>query len=139
MTETPEQRSRIMRAVRSCDTGPELAVRHLLCELGYRGYRTHRKDLPGSPDIAFGRRRKAIFVHGCFWHAHSCHRGSRIPQTNQRYWLSKIARNCARDKANIAKLASLGWAVFTVWECEVSSDKMPTRLVEFMTGRPDQR
>ena len=90
-----EQRSRTMRAVRDRDTKPELAVRRLLHRMGYR-YRLHWRDLPGKPDIVFGPRRKVIFVHGCFWHGHSCNRGNRLPKTNAEYWKAKIERNVAR-------------------------------------------
>jgi DNA mismatch endonuclease Vsr len=68
-TRTREKRSEIMAAVRSKDTTPELAVRHLIFALGYR-YRLHDKRLPGTPDLAFPSRKKAIFIHGCFWHGH---------------------------------------------------------------------
>ena len=119
MTETPEQRSHTMRAVRSKDTGPELAVRRLLRSLGYTGYRVHRKELPGNPDIGFIGRRKVLFVHGCFWHGHACPHGSNKPKSNQSYWLPKIERNKARDEANAAKLAQLGWSVLAIWECEL--------------------
>ena len=78
-TRTPEQRRRIMQAVGSKHTGPELVVRRLLHRMGYR-YRLHRRDLPGRPDIAFISRRKAIFVHGCFWHGHDCPKG-RLPKS----------------------------------------------------------
>ncbi len=36
MKEDPETRSRIMRAVKSLDTAPELFVRHLAHAMGYR-------------------------------------------------------------------------------------------------------
>lgn len=58
-----------MRRVRSRDTGPELVVRRLAHQLGYR-YRLQARELPGRPDLVFRRRRKVIFVHGCFWHRH---------------------------------------------------------------------
>ncbi|MBN9548028.1 MAG: hypothetical protein J0H31_03865 [Alphaproteobacteria bacterium] len=61
---TPEQRSRIMRAVRQKNTKPEMAVRRLLHAMGYR-YRLHASELPGKPDVVFRKRRKALFVHGC--------------------------------------------------------------------------
>ncbi len=109
-------RASVMRAVRSRDTAPELAVRRLLHGLGYR-FRLHRADLPGKPDLVFPGRRKAIFVHGCFWHGHDCARGARAPKRNAAYWSAKIARNAARDAALPAALAALGWQVFVVWEC----------------------
>ena len=117
-----------MRAVKSRDTGPELAVRKLLHAFA-PGYRLCRSDLPGKPDIAYGRRRLAIFVHGCFWHGHDCARGAREPKTNADYWRAKIARNRARDAANLADLAALGWRAVVVHECELKDlDALRRRL-----------
>ena len=82
-TRTPEQRRRIMQSVKTENTGPELVVRRLLHGMGYR-YRLHRRDLAGKPDIVFVSRRKAIFVHGCFWHGHSCPKG-RLPKSRLDY------------------------------------------------------
>ena len=84
-------RSANMRAIRSKDMKPELAVRSLVHRLGYR-FRLHRKDLPGKPDLAFGPRRKVIFVHGCFWHGHNCKK-AHIPKSNRGYWGPKQRRN----------------------------------------------
>jgi DNA mismatch endonuclease (patch repair protein) len=109
-------RSRVMRAVRSRDTGPELAVRRMLHSVGYR-FRLDTRDLPGRPDLAFRRRRKAIFVHGCFWHGHDCKRGRRTPARNAAYWSAKIARNVARDEEVRRALCALGWESAVVWEC----------------------
>lgn len=132
MTETPERRSRIMRAVKSRDTKPELAVRRLLHGLGYR-YRLHREDLPGKPDLVFPARRKAIFVHGCFWHGHDCPRGARVPSRNRDYWTAKIARNRLRDRTTIARLADAGWDSLTVWECELKDrETLTAKLVAFL-------
>lgn len=111
-------RSRIMRAVRGRDTGPERALRRLLHGLGYR-FRLHRKGLPGTPDLVFPARRKAIFVHGCFWHGHDCARGARVPKANRDYWLAKVARNKARDAASTLALEAAGWRVETIWECQM--------------------
>ncbi len=115
---SPEKRSAVMRAVKSTDTKPEIAVRKALHALGYR-YRLNVKTLPGKPDLVFPKHRAVIFVHGCFWHGHSCKRGKRVPKTNTAYWTEKIARNKARDKKNTAALKKLGWRVITVWECEL--------------------
>ena len=123
-----------MRRVKSRDTTPELAVRAALRGLGYTGYRLQRKDLPGKPDIAFIGRRKAIFVHGCFWHDHSCKRGDRRPKQNADYWLAKISRNKARDSANLDALAERGWRVLTIWECETKSpETLRQRLMAFVS------
>ncbi|QGM44625.1 very short patch repair endonuclease [Methylocystis heyeri] len=130
--EDPEKRSAIMRAVKSQDTSPELAVRALLRRFA-PFYRLQRKDLPGKPDIAYIGRKRAIFVHGCFWHGHDCARGARTPKANADYWKAKIARNRARDAANLEKLSAQGWRSLTVWECELKDrDALEKRLREFL-------
>ena len=136
MTETPEQRSRVMRAVKSRDTAPELAVRRLAHSMGYR-YRLHRKDLPGTPDLVFPSRQKVVFVHGCFWHGHDCPRGDRMPKTNAEYWTTKIARNRQRYERQQAELRLDGWRVLTVWECETRArEELAARLRAFLDGAP---
>lgn len=112
------ERSEVMRRVKSRDTTPERAVRAALRAIGAKGYRLHRRDLPGAPDIAFIGRARAIFVHGCFWHGHDCRRGARTPKSNTEYWTAKINRNRARDTAALEALAARGWTAFVVWECE---------------------
>jgi DNA mismatch endonuclease (patch repair protein) len=107
-----------MRRVKGRDTKPEMIVRRALTRLGAR-YRLHRKDLPGSPDVAMPGRRLALFVHGCFWHGHDCARGARVPKQNRDYWLAKVARNRARDARNRDELAAMGWRAETLWECEL--------------------
>ena len=112
------ERSATMRAVKSRDTTPELLVRKIVRSMA-SGYRLCRADLPGKPDIAFGRKKLAIFVHGCFWHGHDCARGARMPKTNRPYWQDKIARNRARDKKHVAALEVLGWRALAIYECEL--------------------
>lgn len=137
MTDTlsTQERSERMRLVKSKNTRPELIVRKLCRDLGHKGYRLHRKDLPGKPDIAFIRRKIALFVHGCFWHGHDCHGKVRHPKSNLDYWLPKIKRNKARDAENIATLESLGWRVIVIWECETKSHKqLASKLSNFLDG-----
>jgi len=122
-----------MRAVRSKDTKPEMVVRRLVHGLGYR-YRLHRSDLPGSPDLTFARLRKAIFVHGCFWHQHRCARGQRQPATNVAYWSPKLARNVARDRLACRRLRRLGWGVLTIWECEIGRADIRGRIARFLNA-----
>ncbi len=116
-TRTTEQRRRIMQSVRSKNTGPEQAIRKALFAAGYR-YRLHRKDMAGSPDIVFPSRRKAIFVHGCFWHGHGCNKG-RLPKSRLDYWRPKIEANQFRDRRNLDILEAEGWRVLVVWQCEL--------------------
>lgn len=101
-------RSENMRRIHGKNTKPEMAVRGLLRTLGHPGYRLHRGDLPGRPDIAYVGRRKAIVINGCFWHGHDCKKGRRKPKTNQDYWIPKIKRNQDRDLINQAVLLELG-------------------------------
>lgn len=132
MNETPEQRSRIMRAVKGTDTAPELAVRRLVHGMGYR-FRVHRKDLPGRPDITFPKFRSIILVHGCFWHGHGCRRGARVPKTNIEYWMQKVSRNRARDTRTLVTLRDLGWRVLTIWECQLKNqDDVRHRIESFL-------
>ncbi len=133
--ESSEQRSGIMRAVHSHDTAPELALRKLLRQMGEPGYRLHRTDIPGKPDVAFIGRKLLIFVHGCFWHGHDCRRGSRMPTTNADYWQEKIDRNRHRDRRHRRQLTLHGWRVLVVWECQLRTpDKLQRRLTKFLSG-----
>lgn len=135
---TPERRSANMRAIKSKGMRPELIVRQLVRLLGY-GYRLHRKDLPGKPDLAFIGKRKVIFVHGCFWHQHSECREGRPPKSRQDYWGPKLSRNAARDKENEAKLTEAGWNVLTIWECETSSPgELLPKLSAFLADEADE-
>ena len=118
-----QQRQRCMGAIRSKDTTPELRVRSLVHRLGYR-YRLHVRTLPGAPDLVFPRRRKVIFVHGCFWHRHCCKRGQPVPKTRSEYWLPKLEGNRARDLQHRHRLRKLGWDVLVVWECQA----LPKRI-----------
>lgn len=128
-------RSENMRRIRSGDTRPELALRRALHGLGYR-YRIRPKDLPGRPDIVFRARRKAVFVHGCFWHLHDGCPRARMPKSNSAYWGPKLAGNAARDAGHIARLQADGWDTLIVWECELRDLASAVRRVtEFLGPR----
>lgn len=133
--ETTKLRSRIMRAVKGRDTGPEMFVRRLAFNMGHR-YRLHRADLPGRPDLVFAGRRKVIFVHGCFWHGHDCPRGARQPKQNAAYWSAKINGNRDRDAKNLAALNRLGWETLIIWECEIKEPvAVKRRIADFLANR----
>jgi len=122
-----------MRGSRSKDTRPEIAVRRALRAMGV-GYRLHRRDLPGKPDIAVIGRRKAIFVHGCFWHQHGdpdCNIVRR-PSSNTPFWNDKFSRNVERDRQHVADLVAAGWKVLTIWECEIASGELIAKLRRFI-------
>jgi DNA mismatch endonuclease, patch repair protein len=120
-----------MSRVRGKNTKPEFIVRRLLHHAGYR-YRLHVPSLPGKPDIAFSRKRKLIFVHGCFWHGHDCHLGRR-PLSNTSFWADKTVANQARDARNIEALQRAGWAIMVVWQCELRNlESVGKRLFHFL-------
>ncbi|MEW1952306.1 DNA mismatch endonuclease Vsr [Terrabacter sp. NPDC080008] len=110
-------RSRNMAAIRSKDTKPELALRAALRAAGATGYRLHRKDIPGRPDVTFIRWRVAVFVDGVFWHGHPDYWDPAKAASD--YWRLKIAGNIERDRAADAALANLGWRVVRVWDIDV--------------------
>lgn len=131
----PEKRAAVMRAVKARDTQPELKVRAMLRALGHR-YRLDARDLPGRPDIVQRGRRKAIFVHGCFWHGHDCARGARKPQANADYWRDKIARNRARDAAAVERLSEAGWSCLVIWECALKDAAATAASLGAFLGPP---
>lgn len=131
-TLSPTERSQRMARVRAKDTKPEMFVRRIVHAAGYR-YKLHDANLPGKPDLVFGRRRKVIFIHGCFWHSHGACSLARIPKSNLDFWINKLQRNKARDEENIKKLHELGWEVLVLWECELrSSDVLVMKIANYL-------
>lgn len=124
-TYPPEIRSRVMSRVKSKDTTPEIALRKALYALGVRGWRCHRADLPGKPDIAFGRLKVAVFVDGGFWHGHPTKywQGRSGP-----YWDAKIRRNQERDRLANKELAAMGWTVVRLWDFEIEADPIESAV-----------
>lgn len=108
-----------MAKVGSRNTGPEMIVRRALHRLGYR-YTLNDRRFAGSPDLAFPKRRKAIFVHGCYWHGHEC-RWGKLPKSKLDYWKPKIAANKKRDRKKISLLNKNGWRCLVIWQCELKN------------------
>lgn len=133
--ETDAGTSRRMSAVRPLDTTPEKIVQRVLRSFGYR-YGLHRYDLPGRPDIVIASRRKAIFVHGCFWHRHpGCHRTT-MPKRNEHLWQEKFRRTLERDQQKRRLLEEAGWQVLVVWECETANEDCLAEVVQrFVTAK----
>ena len=117
---TPAERSERMSRIRSRDTLPELALRRALHRLGLR-FRVNVKALPGKPDIVFARYRTALFVHECFWHRHPGCKVASNPKSNVEFWQGKFARNVSRDRSVRCALATGGWQVIVVWECQLNT------------------
>jgi DNA mismatch endonuclease Vsr len=131
---SPEQRSELMGRIRAKDTKPEMVVRRLAHALGYR-FRIHSSKLPGRPDLVFPARRKAVFVHGCFWHAHPGCRRAFSPKTRPDYWRAKLDANRERDARAVSQLEKQGWSVLVIWECEVGDPSLADHLSQFL-GAP---
>jgi DNA mismatch endonuclease, patch repair protein len=126
-TLSPTERSARMRRVRGRDTKPELFVRDILDRLRV-SYRRHAGTLPGHPDFAFPRRRKALFVHGCMWHQHpGC---GRMPKSRLSFWAPKLAANRRRDLRQQRRLNKLGWRYLVVWECHLRDEPRVARRIE---------
>lgn len=131
-TVSPNKRSEIMGRVRSKDTKPEMFVRRLIYGMGYR-YRLHIRELPGRPDIVFRKKRKVIFVHGCFWHKHNCKKGKRMPKSRVDFWRDKLMKNKKRDMSNQKKLSKLCWKYIVIWECELQNiEKLKLKTRDFL-------
>jgi DNA mismatch endonuclease, patch repair protein len=133
---TTKRRKPDMSLFRSVNTAPERVVRRILHSLGFR-YRIHFKGLPGKPDIVFTRKRKVIFVHGCFWHHHPNCKRAAMPSSNSEYWREKLAYNRRRDANHLVALQEAGWKSLVVWECETRQlQKLAGRLEEFLRDQP---
>ncbi len=115
---TPEQRHRVMAAIKGKNTKPEMLVRKFLFACGFR-YRLNHPRLPGHPDVVLRKYRTVIFVNGCFWHGHEGCKYFVLPKTNTEFWKAKMARNSERDKEVQKSLAKMGWHCITVWECQL--------------------
>lgn len=124
--------SKTMRATKSRDTGPEVALRKALWAAGHRGYRTNYKNLPGKPDIVYTKKRVALLIHGCFWHGCSKCSNFRPPKANANFWASKLSETRLRDNAAEIALAQLGYTVLTIWECEVRRELQ--RVLRFVSS-----
>jgi DNA mismatch endonuclease (patch repair protein) len=126
------ERSERMSRVRDRDTKPEIRVRKALFALGYR-FRLHSRLLPGRPDIVFPSRKKAILIHGCFWHLHQPCTHYRFPLTRVKFWREKLIKNRLRDARVAKELKKAGWRSFIVWECELKNfDLLIKRIERFL-------
>ncbi len=121
----PATTSRIMRSVRSKNTGPELALRRAVHARGGR-FRLHASDVPGRPDMVVRSRKIAIFIDGDLWHGNPDEwkrRGrpdlASLFPTRTTWWVQKIERNMERDRAVNSELRQQGWRVVRLWASDV--------------------
>jgi DNA mismatch endonuclease (patch repair protein) len=117
-----ESTSRSMRSNRSVGTSVEVVFRKALWAAGIRGYRKNVRVLPGSPDLAFSKKRVAVFIHGCYWHRCARCQKDAAFKTNEGFWRAKLAANVLRDAASEQRLIDIDYRVVIVWECEVKKN-----------------
>ncbi|MFV0587700.1 very short patch repair endonuclease [Bacteroides reticulotermitis] len=122
------KRSEIMSHISGKETKPEIIVRKFLFANGFR-FRKNVINLPGKPDIVLPKYKTIIFIHGCFWHGHTCKRGV-LPTTNVEFWKTKIGENIERDKRNIAEFEKNDWLVIVIWQCEIKNIKLQKERLE---------
>lgn len=120
-------RRQIMSAVHGRDIKPEMLVRRLLHSMNYR-FRPRRKDLPGHLDVVFGKRKKAVFVHGCFRHWYRGCKHATAPRTHADFRAETLSRNMERDREVESKVAKMGWQTLTIWKYE-------TKKVDVLEGK----
>lgn len=124
---TSPGRSRNMRAIRRTGTKPETRLRSALHAQGFRFRKDYALRIDGKlvrPDIAFTRKKVAVFVDGCFWH--SCPEHGRNPGVNEGYWSPKLRRNAERDRDQTRLLQNEGWQVVRIWEHVPVNDAVAT-------------
>jgi DNA mismatch endonuclease (patch repair protein) len=115
------------------DTAAEISIRKRLFAAGYR-YRVDYR-LPGTrrrADIAFPRRKLAIFVDGCFWHL--CPDHMTWPKNNAAWWRRKLLANQRRDLETDALLQQAGWSALRIWEHE-DAEAAARRITAALTVR----
>jgi DNA mismatch endonuclease, patch repair protein len=127
-----------MARVRQRDTQPELVVRRVIHDMGFR-FRLHRKDLPGCPDVVLPRFRLVIFVHGCFWHQHAGCKKAKLPSTRADWWKDKLQRNVRRDAEALGLLEESGWRAEVIWECETFDQSCLRARLEKIISTQNER
>ncbi|MFZ5949633.1 MAG: very short patch repair endonuclease [Candidatus Rifleibacteriota bacterium] len=129
------KRKIIMQAVKGKNSKPEKIIRSLIFKLGFR-YRLHDSSLPGKPDLVFRAAKKAVFIHGCYWHRHNCKKGDSTPSVNQDFWEKKFDNNRKRDKKVQQELKKMGWTTLVIWECQIKQANrncLIKRITHFLT------
>lgn len=134
---TKEERGKQMALVKNKNTKPEVELKHLFWNLGYHYRHANWNKLPGKPDLVFVKRKKAVFLHGCFWHRHPGCPNTRLPKSNIEFWENKLSKNVLHDELVYAELQKLGWSYLIIWECEMKKSNralLENRIHLFMDG-----
>ena len=134
---TREERGKQMALVKNKNTKPEVELKHLFWKLGYHYRYSNWSKLPGKPDLVFVKRKKVVFLHGCFWHRHPGCSNTRLPKSNVGFWEKKLSQNVFHDREVYKQLTQLGWEYLIIWECEMKKSNrtsLEKRIHLFMDG-----
>lgn len=82
-------------------------------------FRIHTRQIPGKPDIFIKKYRLVIFIDGGFWHGYEWPAVKARLKTNIDFWVAKIERNIARDRANNHLLLESGYTVMRFWDHQI--------------------
>jgi len=130
-----ERRSWNMSRIQGKNTKPEMQIRSLLHQMGYR-FRLHAKGLSGIPDIVLPKYKTAIFVHGCFWHRHKGCKYAYIPKSRQEFWQEKFRKNVENDNKVLKELKLSGWRTLIIWECDLLDlEKVKRILIDTLDAK----
>ena len=134
---TREERGKQMALVKNKNTKPEVELKHLFWKLGSHYRYSNWSKLPGKPDLVFVKRKKVVFLHGCFWHRHPGCSNTRLPKSNVEFWEKKLSQNVFHDREVYKQLTQLGWEYLIIWECEMKKSNrtsLEKRIHLFMDG-----
>ena len=134
---TREERSKQMALVKNKNTKPEVELKHLFWKLGYHYRYSNWSKLPGKPDLVLEKKKKVVFLHGCFWHRHPGCSNTRLPKSNVEFWEKKLSQNVFHDREVYKQLTQLGWEYLIIWECEMKKSNrtsLEKRIHLFMDG-----
>ena len=120
-THTTEQRRKNMQAIKCKDTQIEVILRKELWSRGIR-YRKNVKDVIGKPDIAFKRKKIAVFCDSEFWHGYNWNVKQNDIKSHREFWIPKIEKNIERDKKVNDALEANGWKVLRFWGKELKKN-----------------
>ena len=115
---TQAQISYNMRQVKNKDSQIELLLRHEMWKRGIR-YRKNVLSVYGKPDIAFIKKKVAVFVDSEFWHGFDWNNKQAEIKSNREFWIPKIEKNMERDARVNSFLRSEGWIVLRFWGKEI--------------------
>jgi DNA mismatch endonuclease (patch repair protein) len=111
-----------MKKIGPKGSSQEKYIESIIRSLGYK-HQLHIQSLPGKPDFVFPRKKKVVFVNGCFWHGHKNCKRTTLPSTNRKFWKDKIEGNVKRDRIVRRELNKQGWRTLAVWQCQMSRSK----------------